>query len=363
MKKDTITRTSMLEAIAESTYESRPLSDDEMFEIFDIDPKVWFVEKKIVNTWAKNFQTKLWLKRIEGAFESTVAHDLLKAWERKKAPKLPKACKQPARAERLLEIFPTDCHFDKLAWEQESGDNFDIKIARSIYLDAIRTLLKRAEPLGFDKVLFVVGSDMFNSEGRRATTTKGTPQTVDVRWQKSFDFVTTTVREAIDMCAEHVPVDVVVIPGNHDYERTYYLGSVLSAWFETDPIINVDNSPMSRKYYQFGKNLFMLEHGELKPADYGIIMATEEPKKWANTDKRFVHAGHTHGREKLVRMVDEQYGVIFERFPSFTGTDEWHFNNGYIGNQKSALAKIFDASMGPIYDISYYIPRSMYTKR
>ncbi len=353
-------RPTVTDAIATGTWQSVPLTDEEMFAIFEIDASVWKVSKRIVNNWAKNFQTKLWLERIPGGFESNIAVETLEAWKRNNDPPMNHLPVNEVANQRLLEIFLTDCHFDKLTWAAESGDNYDIKIARQIYLDATCTLISKAKMIGFDRILFIVGSDLFNSEGKSAATTKGTPQTVDVRWQKSFDFVSTTVREAIEMCASECLVDVLVIPGNHDYERTYYLGSVLAAWFETDPCVSIDNGPKSRKYYRHGKNLIMFDHGQIKPDEYGMIMATEQAENWALTDKRFIHTGHLHGRKKMQQIVDEKYGVVVEVFPSFTGTCGWHFNNGYIGNNKRASAKIFDAERGPEFEINYFIPTRMY---
>ena len=55
-----------------------------------------------------------------------------------------------------------------------------------------------------------------------------------------------------------VPVDVVVIPGNHDFERSYYMGAYLEAWFNEDPQVYVNNGASPRKYYKFGKVLLGL---------------------------------------------------------------------------------------------------------
>ena len=39
---------------------------------------------------------------------------------------------------------------------------------------------------------------------------------------------------AIDYLKEIAPVDVVVISGNHDYERMFYAGDVIAGWYRND---------------------------------------------------------------------------------------------------------------------------------
>jgi hypothetical protein len=54
-------------------------------------------------------------------------------------------------------------------------------------------------------------------------------------------------QEVIDKCASIAPVDVIIIPGNHDEERTFYMGDALACRYEGNPNVTVDNSPKTRK--------------------------------------------------------------------------------------------------------------------
>ena len=40
--------------------------------------------------------------------------------------------------------------------------------------------------------------------------------------------------DAANYLAEYAPVDIVIVQGNHDFERMFYAGEVLSAWFKND---------------------------------------------------------------------------------------------------------------------------------
>ena len=47
---------------------------------------------------------------------------------------------------------------------------------------------------------------------------------------------------AINYLADTAPVDVVVVQGNHDYERMFYAGEYLRAFFKNDERVDVDNN-------------------------------------------------------------------------------------------------------------------------
>ena len=66
---------------------------------------------------------------------------------------------------------------------------------------------------------------------------------------------------AIDRLRPIAPVQVVMVTGNHDTQRLYYLGDVLEAWFRNTKDVAVDNSPRQRKYFRYHGNLIGFTHG------------------------------------------------------------------------------------------------------
>lgn len=361
-------RESVNTAITTGTLESRPYTDEEMFTMFDIDSTMWTVTKKTINTWAKFFQTKLWLSRNKGVFEFRTIQEEFNQWLKANSPKV-KANKYRFDINnrgRLLEINIADPHFDKLAWGKESGDNYDLKIARAVFLDAILKIIARAKLIGFERILFIIGNDLFNSEGARRTTSEGTPQDSDVRWKKSFTYVIDVLNKAINICKQHVPVDVLVVMGNHDEERTYYVGESVRALFYNDKNVTIDNNPKSRKFYKWGSNMISFLHGylhskKIKSENIPMIMAQEEPTMWANTIYRYCHLGHWHHNDASVyNFVKDQIGVTIQVLPSIAGTDGWHYDGGFIGNNHQAKGFLYDKNEGQIVEINYYAPKQFY---
>lgn len=300
-----------------------------------------------------------WLKsyKFDGNDEKRIAEEVLenfKAEAREHAPTYPKIDYKEHmlyEGERLLEISIFDPHLGKLAWEPEAGENYDIKIAASRFKEATAYFMDLAKALQVTKIAFVLGNDLFHTDGMTNATTAGTPQDTDVRWQKAFSTVRRLMINCIDNLRTVCPVDVIIVPGNHDRAQCYYLGEALECWYHNCDEVMVDNAPKLRKYYKFGTNLLGFTHGsEEKHADLPMIMATEVPMDFATSTHKEFHLGHCHSN-----LVTEKFGVITRILPSIAGTDAWHKSKGYVGNIKSAQAYLYSAEEGFLAFFQYNV--------
>ena len=234
----------------------------------------------------------------------------------------------------VYEISLPDIHYGK-----ETDD--DVKTAEDHFMNSVRELHERASGLNIEKFLLPIGNDGMNSEGMRKTTTKGTPQSDSIDWQKSFIGYTKLIIDAANYLAEYAPVDIVIVQGNHDFERMFYAGEVLSAWFIKDQNVTVDNGLDSRKYYEYGVNMIMFTHGDKeKAAEMPLIMATEQPIMFSRTKFREVHCGHLHKE-----MVNEYRGIKVRFIPSICANDSWHKIMGYQ-SLRCAQAYIWNKEKG-----------------
>ena len=291
------------------------------------------------------FKVRVKLEPKKGSVDLNSFKEQLLAAVRREAVSLP-PCKRvralSASRPCMYEISILDHHFGKLAWAAETGDNYDLKIAIKRFKDALVDLLGRVRTQHVEKILMPVGHDLFHVDSMLNTTTAGTPQDVDGRWQKSFMAVYETMVWAIRECREVAPVDVVMVPGNHDFQRTFYLGEVLKARFFDATDVTIDNSPVTRKYVRYGRTLIGLTHGsDEKPKDLPTIMANEVPGEWAASTFRIWHLGHLHKQSE-----ETIGGVNLRRCPSLCGTDAWHNRMGYVGTPKMAEAFRYDRDLG-----------------
>src|SRR3990172_3497469 len=249
----------------------------------------------------------------------------------------------------LYEICVPDIHFGRLSWDKETGIDFDVEIAQSVVKKVVNELLGYASNFNISRILFPVGNDYFNVNSKENTTVKGTPQQEDTRWQKTFVLGRRLAVSIIDACSSIAPVDVLVIPGNHDEEKVFYMGDSLDSWYHNNPNITIDNSPKSRKYYIFGKNLIGLSHGcDIKTERLPLIMPLEVPDLWAKSTVREWHLGHIHTKKNTRVEEDESNGVLLRSLRSITAPDAWTFNTGLVGSVRSAESFLWKPDGGII---------------
>lgn len=244
----------------------------------------------------------------------------------------------------LLELAILDAHISRLVWNLECGwGDYDIKIAVDLYRKAVDNLLQKAPLDEVEEIVFPVGNDFFNSDNELYTTTAGTPQHDDSRWQKSFsvgcDLMTETIERLTTVCGK---VTVLIVAGNHDRQKVFYLGEYLNAWFKDNKRVVIENSPNNRKYLKFGAVLLGWTHGnEEKHTDLPLIMAREQPKAWGECKHYRWATGHFH------HMTTKDYkGVIVDILPSLCATDQYHAKKGYVGNWRGSQAFLYDKEDG-----------------
>ena len=232
------------------------------------------------------------------------------------------------------EISLPDIHYGKY-----TGQTLDQ--AEEEYMNTVKELMNKAKGLNIERILLPIGNDGMNSEGYSRATTKGTPQQDSAEWQETFVGYCNLMVRAITYLAKSAPVDVVVVQGNHDYERMFYAGEFLRAFFLNDERVAVDNCFDSRKYYEYGTNMIMFTHGDKeKPANMPLIMATEQPMMFARTKFREVHCGHMHKE-----MVNEYRGIKVRFIPSICANDAWHKMMGYSA-KRTGQAHIWSKERG-----------------
>ena len=249
----------------------------------------------------------------------------------------------------MLEIEMPDLHLGKLTWGEESGEDGNMQTQIQSAYDVISELLSYSDQFPIEKVLFPIGHDFYNVDNKFNMTTHGTPQQEDDVWRKSFRTGWKLAKDLIDMCAEVSPVDVPIVSGNHDEERSFYLGEVLSGLYSNSDRVSIDNSPKVRKYRSYGVNLIGMTHGyEETLKELVNMMPYEVPELWSKSLYREWHTGDKHHKDDFVQKTREEgaNGVVIRILRSLSTTDMWHYNKGYIGSLRAAEAFLWDKDKG-----------------
>jgi len=248
---------------------------------------------------------------------------------------------------KMLEVPIVDLHLGKLAWSPETGEDYDHKIAQKRFMNVINDVIARTSHLKFEKILFPVGNDFFNFDTISGTTTAGTLQNNDLRWQKLYTKGMEMLIQAVDLLNRLAPVHVFNVPGNHDKMISFYAVYSLYCWFRKNKSVFVDTSPMSRKYVEFGKCLIGYTHLDKEKKRIEGNMQVEAAEAWGRTKYREWHGAHLHSEH-----VKEVNGIKIRNLSSVTGTDAWHYESGYVGALAVSQSFIWDKHKG-LTDILY----------
>lgn len=225
-----------------------------------------------------------------------------------------------------------DPHLGMHAWGEETGQDFDLKIAERNLCGAVDYLVDGAPPAKYG--LLIELGDFFHADSSAATTTAGTRVDVDTRWAKVLRVGIRAMRRAIDrMLLKHQFVHVIIEIGNHDTHAAVMLALCLAQAYEREPRVTIDTSPAKFHWYRFGKCLIGVTHGDTaKFKDLPQVMAVDRKEDWGETDHRHFYCGHVHHDS-----VKEFPGVTVETVRTLAPADAWHKGQGYRSGQDMKL--------------------------
>ena len=276
--------------------------------------------------------------------------------------------KSRSNDEYCLEIAFFDLHYGKLCWAAETSENYDIKIADKVVSHAVDDIVQKTAGYKFQEIVVPLGSDLLHIDTLAGTTTAGTRQDVDSRFRKIYARCRQMLIQQLLKLSRIAPVTVKVIPGNHDTMTSFTLGDALVAYVEGVKAaghsipLTIDNTPRTRKFYQFHHNLILFDHGHgVKAEHYPGIFLSEAPREaLAMADNFHAHIGHTHRRkEKWFVAHDQCTKVTVRVLRSLSATDSWHFDNGYVGTDRCAEAIVWNRR-GIDAEFPSFAPASLY---
>lgn len=289
------------------------------------------------------FMITLTVKPIQNAITSDFVREV---FEGLKHPSLASYAYKPGGL--MLELPIMDLHLGKLAWRDETGDDFDLKIAEQLYRETVLDILGKVKAFGLNisKVVFPIGQDFFHVDSTQNTTTAGTPLDYDSRWAKMFKMGIELLIWAIEQCRAIAPVQCMYVPGNHDELLSFCASVTVEKYYYGCASVTVDTSASQRKYVRYGNSLIGYSHGREEGKRIDGLMQIESPDDWGATLYREWHLGDLHHES-----VRESGGIIFRRVSTITAADAWHASKGYKGAVRKAQAFLWDVERGKVLTI------------
>jgi hypothetical protein len=238
------------------------------------------------------------------------------------------------------EISLPDFHFGRT----------DLQEAKDLFKGAVSELVSRVvDQYNVERFILPIGNDLLDidlvvptSKGMYGATTHGTAQKQKDELEDTFRAAWITIVETVEWLQTIAPVYIINIQGNHDQYRSFYVADVVMAWFRNNENVFVNNTYEPFKFHQYGQCMLMYEHGFQKPQDYPLIMATEQPKMFAETKFRECHMGHIHKE-----MLNEFRGIKVRHLPSIAKSTRWEKERGY-NHQRCAQALKWSKEAGLI---------------
>ena len=321
---------------------------EEACEYANVDMDVWEIERKIINFWdvtmklkgidgtekpekRTNYQIKLWFrrkvkKRVEEALERLV--ERIPAFQYSKFT----PTHFGSRSGYAGEVAPIDAHLGKLAWALETQQrDYDLEIGVADYEYAVDQNLEWMAPFNPEKMHYILGQDMMHTENLEGVTPKGrNVLDVDTRFDKLMDATIDIAITSVYKCRAVAPVEVILVPGNHDITASKWLARCLDQHFRKDKHVTVDYGPNIRKARLWGKTLVGWCH-EIPPskaAAYANEMAQIFRKEWAQAQYVEWHHGHKHKKGEVKSSPTITHGgVMMRQLTALSPIDFWHYEN------------------------------------
>jgi hypothetical protein len=242
-----------------------------------------------------------------------------------------------------VEISLSDYH---LAKRTVDGDN-SIQARANRYLDVAQSLINKVvSNYHIDTVILPISNDFFHTDNYQHQTTNGTPQDTIMDYSEEYELGFSILVDTINMLRQYANhVVVVLVQGNHDRTKSFYLAHALDVFFKEVADVDFIREHSVVKGITLGNTFIGWHHGNCKIEDLPLLFAThpQYSQAFGNAKYREVHTGDKHHY-----MAKEVKGVRIQQMPSLSGTDRWHLDNNYVHSVRAALALVYDVELGKV---------------
>jgi hypothetical protein len=242
-----------------------------------------------------------------------------------------------------VEISLSDYH---LAKRTVDGDN-SVEARAKRYLDVAQSLINKVvSNYHIDTVILPISNDFFHTDNYQHQTTQGTPQDTIMDYSEEYELGFSILVDTINMLRQYANhVVVVLVQGNHDRTKSFYLAHALDVFFKDVHDVDFIREHSVVKGITLGNTFIGWHHGNCKIEDLPLLFAThpQYSQSFGNAKYREVHTGDKHHY-----MAKEIKGVRIQQMPSLSGTDRWHLDNNYVHSVRAALALVYDLELGKI---------------
>lgn len=261
---------------------------------------------------------------------------MLEAIEALKAdiPRLEATLPPPLGNDKLLNCYViTDYHMGMLAWDEECGENWDLKIAEELIVKWFAQAIHQSPDA--DTAIFAQLSDFLHFDGMDAVTPASKHLLdVDSRFSKLVRASIRILRNIITMLLQkHQKLHIIMADANHDPVSQIWLREWFSVMYENEPRVSVDTSPNPYNAYEFGKTALFFHHGHKRNvANVAHVFASQFREMFGRTKYAYAHMGHLHHVD-----VKENNLMIVEQHRTLAANDAYGARGGYLSGRDAKV--------------------------
>lgn len=259
-------------------------------------------------------------------------------------PVAPVKAARAKRDDKLLNLYTvSDFHLGMLAWGDESGDDWDMKIAEDLFSRWFDAAFQKAPDSGTG-VINLLGDFAHFDSLVAVTPASGNVLDADTRYQKLVRYMIRMVRRVVDMAlVKHKNVRLLIVQGNHDESGMIWLAEMFSTLYDNEPRVFVDTSPDVYKMVQHGKTTLFFTHGhKCRFEVVEPIMIAKFRKAFGESEYSYAHVGHLH-HQKIV----ESRNMVVEQHRTLAAKDAYASRGGWMSG-RSANVITYSAEYGEV---------------
>lgn len=313
---------------------------DEVIKLHNIDTNKWRLSRVWMKMVPKGFLTSALFSGIKQEEEfATEFTDFLKTY---KSPHkyINRYFYNSTLPSGALVINKQDSHLNKA---DINADN-DITERFETYMECLgKTIRKAISLVNLKKVVYIIGSDEFNSEWTQ-TTTKFTPQQNILPYNISFNLICNHEVQVINSLLEFTDnLEVIYLQGNHDEFVGFHLASWLTAYYRDQTNLSIDMSMDCTKYRSIYDTAICINHGDAqKPERLAQNFPVQYKNGFAEANYWAILTGDKH--TELSRSIG---GIKFYQIPALSkSSSHWDQKNGYDLGRAEMTSFIIEEGKG-----------------
>lgn len=251
----------------------------------------------------------------------------------------------------MVNIPIGDAHIGMLAWGEESGADYDLKIAEDLHCKAIDMLIDQT-PNAESCTIIDLGDFMHSDNLDGTTSRSGNVLDMDGRYHKVIRVAIRITLYYINKALEKFK-NVAFRPetGNHNDVGSIWMQELLTVAYANNPRVTIGAEATNVFYWQHGSCFFMSHHGhQIKGDKLYQLLASKIMDDHIKTTHRKIYLGHVHHKS-----VNENAICEIQTYRTLAAKDAYAATHGYVAG-RSITAETWHKKYGEVSQVIVTIP-------